>query len=199
MKQTYLFALATLLLASCSVLAPVKPEQTANYELTQIPTTTPHKNSHHGKTILVTQPETRPVYNTTQMAYTIRPYQVSYFGKNQWVETPSQMFQPLIIQTLQNTLHYHAVVAPPYIGRYDYILSTQILKLQQNYISSPNVVEFSVRAVLTNVSTNRVVATKQFSVRVPITHNTPYGGVIASNAASVRVLEEIAKFCLQYS
>lgn len=114
MKLRYLMILSFIILSGCSMLAPVKPEQTSNYVLNRVPSNIPHK-SGHGGTILVLQPDTRPVYNTTRMAYTDKPYQVAYFGQNEWAETPSQMLQPLIMQTLQNTHHYHAVVSPPYM------------------------------------------------------------------------------------
>ena len=36
---------------------------------------------------------------TTQMAYSTEAYQIAYFAKNEWAETPSQMIQPLIVKT----------------------------------------------------------------------------------------------------
>ena len=83
--------------------------------------------------LMVLQPETNPAYNTTQMAYTKKPFEVSYFAENRWIETPGQMLQPIIVQTMQRTHHFRAVITPPFIGSYDYILNTQILEFQQDY------------------------------------------------------------------
>lgn len=191
----FLIFIFTILLSGC--LGPVQTEPSATYVLNTIPCHVPTKPARH-ITLLVLQPETRPVINTTQMAYTIKPFQVAYFGRNQWAETPSQMLEPLMVQSLQNTHYFHAVVTPPYTGRYDYMLSTQILQLQQDYVCCPNVVKFTLRAQLTRTVTNQVIATKQFTVVMPIRRRTPYSGVIAANEATAKILAELTEFCLQH-
>ena len=86
----------------------------------------PPKKYMRPKILLISVPETIPVYNTTEMAYMIKPYQIAYFSLNQWAETPAEMLQPLLVQTLQNTHHFKAIVTPPYSGHFDYVLNTQI-------------------------------------------------------------------------
>lgn len=183
------------LLTSCSLFSPVKIKQTT-YVLNRIPYHTPRANTHHA-TLLIATPETKPVYNTTQMAYTIKPYQVAYFSENQWAETPSQMLQPLLVQAMQNTHYFHAVVTPPFMGRYDYTLNTQILELIQDYTYHPAVVLVKIEAQLLNGLTNRVIATKEFFICKPIICKTPYGGVIAANLAVEVMLNEIVTFTLE--
>lgn len=175
---------------------PVKTAPETSYMLNAIPNQISKRQSRP-ITLLVAQPETRPIYNTTRMAYTSKPYQVSYFGENQWAETPSQMLHPLLVQSLQNTHYFRAVVVPPYVGKYDYLLSAQILSLQQNFIHEPNMLEMSVNVQISRISTGQLVATKQFSISVPITKKTPYAGVIAANKASARIIEQITEFSLQ--
>lgn len=192
------YAIFVLMLLLSGCFGPIQTEPTSTYVLNTIPSCIP-KRTTRPITLLVLQPDTRPVYNTTQMAYTIKPYQVAYFGRNQWAETPSQMLQPLIVQSLQSTHYFRAVVTPPYAGQYNYLLSTQILELQQNYVRCPNVVEFSVRAQLLRGETNQVVATKQFTVAVPIRRRTPYSGVFAANQATGIMLAELTNFCLEHA
>lgn len=199
MKLSCLFALVlSTLLTSCSLFSPLPADSNSTYVLNTLPSYIP-KREQHASTILVMPPDTQPVYNTTQMAYTIKPYQIAYFGRNQWAETPSQMLLPLIVQSLQNTRYFHAVVTPPYAGRYQYLLTTQILKLQQNYVKFPHVVELVVRAQLTRTATNQVVAIKQFTVSVPIKCRTPYSGVSAANQATAKILADLTNFTLQHS
>jgi hypothetical protein len=45
-------------------------------------------------------------------------------------------------------------------------------------------------------ATNRVVASKEFSVEERPLFNTPYGGVMAANQATAKMLAELAEFCL---
>jgi cholesterol transport system auxiliary component len=196
--KNYLILIATLLLSGCSLLSPVQTEPAATYVLNTIPNHIPARSSHHA-ILLVSQPDTPPIYNTTQMAYTTKPYQVAFFGHNQWAETPSQMLLPLIIQSLQKTHYFRAVVTPPYVGEYNYLLATQILQLQQNFVRQPNVVEFSLRAQLIKMRSNQIIASKEFTVALPIRQKTPYGGVIATNRATGIILAELTNFCLQHT
>src|SRR5262249_9060468 len=86
------------LLAGCSFFSPVKTDSPNKYLLNRIPAVVPTKPTR-SITLLVFAPETQPIFNTTQMAYTIKPYQIAYFSKNQWAETPTEMLQPLLVQT----------------------------------------------------------------------------------------------------
>jgi cholesterol transport system auxiliary component len=107
------------------------------------------------------------------------------------------MFQPLLVQALQNTHYFRAIVTQPFIGRYDYILSTQILQLQQNFIYYPAKLQLTVRAQLINATTNQVIATQLFYKQQMMAKQTPYAGVIAANHAMEDVLRQIATFCLK--
>lgn len=190
-----LLTISMLSIYGCSLLSPVnKPQNT--YVLTAIPEYVPTKK-RRPINLLVTTPETNPAYNTTQMAYVVKPYEINYFSLNNWVEIPAQMLHPLIVQTLQNTHHFHAIVTSSYFGHYDYLLSTQILKLQQNFLCQDLNYELKLRVQLIKITTNEVVATKQISVFEPIRQATPYGGVIAANRATAKALQEIATFCLK--
>lgn len=184
-----------LLLSSC--FSPVKFE-TTTYELGSTPDV-PKAKSAHPKTILVLLSDSDSIYNTTQIAYTIRPYQVSYFSKNVWADTPTNMLEPLLIQTLQNTNHYRAVVSSDYMGNYNYILSVQLLKLEQDFTTKPSVVRLSIRAQIIRAGTNQLIATKEFSTVESAQLNTPYCGVIAANRATARILGELANFSLRYT
>lgn len=188
-----LLSVSAMMLSSCSLLSPVKGENKETYVLNTVPSSVPEKKTR-SITILVTLPEARPTYNTTQMAYTIRPYQVAYFTQNQWAETPPQMLQPLIVRTLQKTHLFHAVVTPPFMGRYEYTLSTDIAMLQQDFTKVPARLDLKVQAQLIKSSTNQVVGTKQFSVSEPIRYKSPYSGVAAANRATAKILKEIAEF-----
>lgn len=199
MKQTVvtkiLLLMSMMILSSCSLFTPVKLEPESAYMLNAVP----HPYVQHSPrplTLLVAMPETSPAYNTTQMAYTVRPYQIAYFGKNRWAETPSHMLQPLLVQTLQNTGYFRAIVTPPFTGSYHYVLNSQILQLQQNFTETPAVLQFMVRFQITDMNTNQIIATKQITIRQPILQRTPYGGVLAANRAMQKMLDRLAHFCM---
>jgi len=176
--------------------SPVKIPPQNTYVINQVPAVA-YKERTRPVTLLVLPTETNPVYDTTNMAYTTKPYQVAYFANNVWAETPGKMMTPLIVQALQNTHHFHAVVTAPFAGRYHYVLTTQIQQLEQDFSFQPSVLRFRLYAQLIRSSDNRLIAAKQFSVVEMIPTNNPYGGVIAANEAAGDILQQLSIFCLR--
>lgn len=182
--------LSLFLLSSCSLFSPITLD-TKKFLLDKIPTQFPPKPTH-APTIVVLKPETKAVYNTTQMAYSVQPHQIDFFSKNEWGETPAQMLQPLLIETLQKTHYFHAVVTPSTLTNNAYFLKTQILELNQDYTVNPAILRLTLLVQIYQAATNQVIASKEFSISEPIVQKTPYGGVIAANCATRKMLREIA-------
>ncbi len=195
LRHLLLLITGIIFLASCS-LSPIKVEPSTNYVLNTVPSV-PIKKNRRRVTLLVTQVQTDPLNNTTDMAYSVRSYEVAYFAKSRWGEPPAEMLQPLIVQTLQNTQHFYAVSSSPALGHADFVLNTQLLELRQVFYANSSVVRLKLRAQIINSVSNRVVATRQFFVVETAPQNTPYGGVVAANRATANMLRQLAGFCLQ--
>jgi len=187
----------TVVLSSCSVFGPVQSENVHSYVVNTVPHFPAHRNYQHGS-ILVSATETNPIYNTTAFAYTLQPYQIAYFGKHQWAETPTKMLQTDIVQTLQNTHYYHAVVTSAFVGGVDYILNTQLVEFKQDFTRCPSVFSIVLRAQLVNGYNGRIIAAKQFTVKMPAPRDTAYGGVLAANWGTEVILRELAEFCMRH-
>jgi len=186
----------TILLAGCS-LKPVATSPTQMYVLNPtIPTITakPIKAA-----LLVEIPKSTQAFDTMQMAYVNKPYQLTYFSYNQWADTPAQMLHPLLIQALQNTGHFHAVIATANSTQYDVTLNTRLLQLQQVFLHHPSQIQLNLRAQLINNATHHVIATQQFNITEPAPQDTPYGGVIAANKATEKLLQQITQFVLDHT
>jgi len=192
--KNLLVMLGVLFLSSCSLFSPVKMDSGSSYMLYRSPDYLP-KKPMRSASIMVNMPDTNPAYDTTQMAYTTQAYQVAYFSKNSWAETPAEMLEPLIVQTLQKAKYFKTVAAIPFVGRANFLLNTKILILEQDFTRSPSIIRFKLRAQLSNVQTGQVVGTKEFTISQEVRQNTPYGGVIAANAAVAHVLGQLAVFC----
>ena len=181
------------LIAGCS-LKPVQYSPSQTYVLSpSVPTTTAKPTQ---LTLLVESPKATQAFDTTQMAYVNKPYQLTYFSYNQWADTPAQMLHPLLIQALQNTGHFHAVIANPNTTQYDVVLKITVLQLQQSFLQKPSQIQFNVRAQLVNNTSHQVIATQQFNITEAAAEDTPYGGVIAANKATEKLLQQITQFCL---
>lgn len=188
-------ALCVSIISGCGLLSPVKIEIQRGV-INKIPIDLPGEKSR-ATSLSVLIPEARPIYDTTQMAYSIQPYQIAYFSRNEWGDTPSQMIQPLIVRTIQNTRHFSAVLSQPDFGRHTYALRTEILELKQDFTSNPAALELAMRFQLSREATNEVVATKEVSVREPMLEKTPYAGVVAANEATAKILRELARFLVE--
>lgn len=148
------------------------------------------------KTLMILPPMTYSPYNTTQMAYTKRRFKVSYYSRNRWVTTPGQMLLPLLVQTMQTSHAFHAVLEPPVVELYDYVLSTNILRFEQDFVCCPPVAVVMIRAQLSDAIVNHPIATKDFIVTVPLKRCPPYGGVLAMNCAVCQILGDIRDFVI---
>jgi cholesterol transport system auxiliary component len=194
MKATAALVATVALAAGCALLSPANTEM-ATARLEKTPAEVPHRDPGPA-TLLLFRPEAKPAFDTTRMAYTVRPYEVAYYSRHQWGGTPAQMLQPLLVRTLESTGRFKAVLSPPYTGRYTYGLRTEILELVQDYTSDPPVLRLSLRLRLTDDAANRVLATREITLAEPMREKTPYAGVIAANEAGAKALAEAAKFVL---
>jgi len=191
-----LAVLAITTAAGCALLSPPADNDVVTAMLDKMPSELP-RAAPGTASVLVLTPETRPVYDTTQMAYTVRPHEVAYFSRHRWGETPSHMLQTLLVKTLETTGHFAVVLAPPYAGRYSYALRTEILELTQDFTAEPAALRISLRLQLSHGASGGTIATREISISEPMRHRTPSAGVIAANDASARALQEAAGFVVQ--
>lgn len=188
--------LLTSILTACSIFSPIKTETSTQYVINMKPAYIPQ-----GKTsslnLLINKPRMSTIYNTTQIAYSEKPYQISYFVKNRWAETPGEMLYPLIIQTLEATHSFHFVGSSVSLTQYDYIVNTNIIELQQDYAHKPHTVSFKMRVEIINAKTNNLVASEEFSAIQNISQDNPYSGAVATNQAVASLLTQLTDFILK--
>jgi cholesterol transport system auxiliary component len=182
-----------LLLIACS---PVKVAVTNQYKLDAFSTKqfTTHKTDI---SILVSQPEGLAGNQTEQMHYIEKPFALNSFAHNAWINSPANMLYPLITQSLQKTGYFYAVASGPYLDKADYRIDTQIIELQQNFLTKPSVIELVVKVMITHIPDNRVVASRIIGKRVVCPTDTPYGGVIAANQATRAFTAELSAFVVK--
>jgi cholesterol transport system auxiliary component len=184
-------------LAGCAFAPAADPPVTSSL-LDQVPMQVPHRVMGTG-TLLVFAPEARPAIDTAQMAYSLRPHHLAYYAQNQWAETPPQMLQPLLVRTLEATGAFRAVVASPHTGAYAVGLRTEMTELVQDFAQEPPVVRLTLRVRLNDGSANRVLATREITVKQPMQQKGPQAGVAAANSAMAQALEQVAGFVLENS
>ncbi|HAU1150786.1 TPA: hypothetical protein JBI12_02390 [Legionella pneumophila] len=188
------FILGILTLMSCS---PVKIPVTNEYQLTAY-STKQFIRKPKPITIQVTAPEAVAGYQTEEMLYMKKPFKLEPFVKNAWTSPPADMLFPLLVQSLQSSGYFYAVTSSPYSEEADYRLDTQLLKLEQNFIKKPSVLEFSAKIVLTHISDNQIIGSRIVRLQIPCSQDTPYGGVIAANQATFRFTATVTDFVISH-
>jgi cholesterol transport system auxiliary component len=191
-KNILVLLLIQLALTACSA---VKIPVSNQYTLNAYSAKTLARHDAH-LSILVSQPEALAGYQTEQMHYIQKPFELSTFANNSWISPPATMLYPLILQSLQKTRFFHAVASGPYADKADYRLDTQVMMLQQNFLIKPSAIDLVVKITLTHISDNRLVASRMISEHVPCPSDNPYGGVIAANEASKALTSTLSQFVI---
>lgn len=198
--------IALSLLASCSSLLPKPAEPPSLFTLDDgssavvSPASRPASGAADkttAATLIINTPKAAAGYATSHIVYARRTHEIEYFAFSLWVDTPAQMLTPLIVRAVERTGAFQAVLAAPTAASSRFRLDTEIIRLQQDFSVAPSRVRLTLRAVLIDTTTKVVVARREFDASVASTSEDTYGGVIAAQAVTQRVLAELAAFCAE--
>jgi cholesterol transport system auxiliary component len=198
MRRAGALAIWAVLLAGCVGMQPPQAEAPAIYVLDARPAAKPAR-PQRDLMLVVSAPRARAGFDTAQMAFVREPHELEYFAKSRWADTPSRMLAPLLVQALEQTGGFRAVVQAPSAVPADLRLDTELIRLQQNFGTRPPQVEIALRAQLVDLRSRRVLATAEFEEVEPTTREDAYGGVIAANRALQRLLARLADFSAEQS
>lgn len=163
------------------------------------PVTITPSGYHSSATVLVLPPQPSGELITNKMIYIMRSHQINYFAKNTWAATPAQLLMPVIAQALSDSKAFHAVITPPYIGAATLRVDTQLLTLQQEFLTNPSRVRMVLNAQVIRISDGKVLAVQRFWAVVPTLGNDPYSGVVAANRATAMILQKLTRFVVSTS
>lgn len=202
-------ALATLTgLSGCSgSLLPKPPAAAARYTLdamatpSAVPTGMPKVAAANANApvLLVGQPSAAPGYDSARMLYQRQPQQLEAFAFHEWVAPPASLLAPLLLRALQDTGAFRAVLLAPTSGTGTLRLETEVMRLHQDFNAQPSAVRLTLRAVLVDSATRRVVGTQVFDATAPAGRDDPVAGAAAAQQATQRVLGELAAACAAWA
>jgi len=187
---------ACAVLAGCSPLLPKPAPVAAQFALDgELPEATPAPRPGAGApTLVVGTPRAAAGFDTRRIVYLRHAHELESFAYSQWVDTPAQMLVPMIARAIERTGAFRAVLQAPATAVGDLRLDTDLLRLQHEFLGSPSQVRLSLRAVLVDTSTRRVIAWREFDTSIASASDDPYGGVVAANRAVKVLLAELAAF-----
>ena len=194
---TILTALA-LLMDGCAALQPPRMESPALYLLDARPAASAQRPQRN-LVLAVDPPSARPGFDTPQMAYVRQAHKLDYYVKNRWADTPPRMLAPLLVQALEQSGSFRAVLRTNNPIPADLRLDTELIRLQQDFTTQPSRVELTLRAQLYDLKSRQVLAVREFDAAENAASEDAYGGVIAANRALARVLGQVTDFCVTES
>lgn len=190
----YLLVFLGVLLASC---APIRPDVSNKYKLVAF-SQDKVVSQKTDITILVSQSQAIPGYQTEEMLYSDKPYQISSFVKNSWISPPAGMITPLIAQSLEHSNFFFAVASGPDADKTDYRLDTQIIDFKQNFLIKPSQVDLVIQVYLTHVDDNRLISSQTFVMHTQCQSNNPYGGVVAANKTLQAFTKQLTNYVVYH-
>ncbi len=192
-----------LFVSGCSSLLPKPPINTAYYSLDSIQADSEAVSALNTEqnlpTLIINTPKAAAGFDTRHMMYTRSAYRLEYFARNEWLDTPSNMLQPLMVKAIEQTHAFKAVLPKLAAVKTDLRLESELIRLVQNFNTNPSQVLFSLRVTVIDSSTNQVIALRQFDETVSAESDDPIGGVRASNLAVTQALEKLRQFTKQLS
>lgn len=190
-------AACLVLLAGCAALQPTRAGAPNVYVLDALPRPNPGHHASGPLVLAVSPPRAQPGFDSAEMVYVQRRYELEHFARNRWAEAPARMLAPLLVQALERSGGFAAVVSSPGAVPADLRLDTELVRLQQDFRTRPSRVELTLRAQLIDVRDGRVLGARRFDEVERASSDDPYGGVVAANRAVRKLLAQLAEFCVR--
>ena len=204
-SATFTLAALSGLLGCSASLLPKPPAAAARYTLDAAAPPSPSPSAAsvqvaaNAPVLLVAQPSAAPGYDSARMLYQRQPQQLEAFAFHEWVEPPARLLVPLMLRALQDTQAFRAVLLAPSAGSGALRLETEVVRLQQDFTVQPSSVRLTLRAVLIDVATRRVLASQVFDATAKADRDDPVAGVAAAQQVAQRVLAELAVACAAWA
>lgn len=195
-------ALAMSLLGGCSTLLPPAPPPDNIYLLEANPAPTPVRSTPAARrdlVLAVSMPRARAGFDTAQMVWVRQAHGLEVYSRNRWADTPARMLAPLLVQALERSGAFHAVVPAPSAVSATLRLDTELVRLQQDFSVQPSRVQFTLNAQLIDIGTRRIIASAEFDETENAATEDAYGGVRAANLALERLLVRLTAFCAEHA
>lgn len=189
------FLLAGMLLAGCTNLSAPQGSSPNIYVLDAKPGV-PASTVRHDLVLAVAVPQARPGFETAQIAYLQQPHELNYFANSRWTSAPARMLQPLLLQALEQSAAFLAVISTASTIPVDVRLDIELIRLQHDFTTHPSRVQITLQAQLIDLRDRRVLAVRQFDATENADSEDAYGGVSAANRLVSRVLGQVAAFCM---
>jgi cholesterol transport system auxiliary component len=144
--------------------------------------------------ILMVSPMLSIGYDSRQMTYTHRAYERTYYAYSRWADTPPRMIEPLIVQAMEASGYFGAVIDVSSSVVAQVRLELNLLVLNHEFQTEPSQGRIVVRAQLHDLEHNRIIGTRIFQHTEVAPTENPYGGAMALNLALETILVDLVEW-----
>lgn len=191
------------LLGGCSGLLPKATPQAAFFSLDApfaVGKALPRAvvaTTQNAPTLVINPPRAAAGFDGRHIMYLREAHKLEYFAHNEWIDTPARMLAPLIAAAAERTGRFRAVLLTPSSAVGDLAVDTQLLRLQQDFSAQPSRVRIGLHVDIVELSSRRVLGSRDIDETVVAASDDPVGGVAAANAAVQRALAAFEAFCAE--
>jgi cholesterol transport system auxiliary component len=182
-----------LVLAACSIMPRAEPVTIDRYTL-EAPAWPVREADVDAPVLLVNRPMARIDLDTTRMAYREQDYQLRYFARSRWADTPAQLLLPGLVEALEASGQFGAVVRVGSAARAGLRLDADLLEFSQDFRDGSGEFQLRLRLQLMDLETRAVLASRIFTTRAAAPERSPRGVAHAANAAWQTLLPELVAF-----
>ena len=197
--QFCMIGLAVSIIMGCSTLLPKSPPQSSYYSLDGVASKPNDQKLQSAsmvkRSMIINTPRAAAGYDSQHIIYVREAHKFEYFAHSEWVDAPARMLAPLLVNAVEDSHTFSAVVQYPNHVIGDVRLDSEIIRLQQDFTSQPSKVRFTLRVYLVDNLTKKVIAWREFDETAIATSDDPLGGVVAANKAVQAVLDKLTVFC----
>lgn len=185
-----LLLILPLAFSGCTALQPATAP--VDYRLELDPRSIP-RTAHHGGILRVERPQADAGVNTRNIAYWMTPYQLQYYTKSRWADTPTRMLRSILTSAFNDSGLFTAAIDNSQLPA-DYLLASQLLRLEQRLpTDAPSTVRIQLRYQLIALPERHLLTSGLIDVSAPASASDAPAAVAAANAALSEALTQLVQ------
>ena len=142
------------------------------------------------KSIYIEVPTINNSFNTNAILYTQKPYLFEAYAKNRWIDLPSGMIHNYLVQSVENSNIFKAVLSKKSNIEFDYTLKSNVINLYHGFEEDKSYAILKIKFDL--VTDKKLLKTFSYDKKLLCKTNTPYGFIIAINSAFDEVSADLS-------
>jgi cholesterol transport system auxiliary component len=143
-------------------------------------------------TLLIAETTASAFYDTPQIVYSRDPGTRAYYQLSSWTDVPSRRLAELLLDQLDRSEAFTAVVPAASGIRGGLVLATHIEEMYHDASTRPGSARLVLRAELSDAQRRVLVGRRTFTVSVPVASYDATGAVQGLGAATAQAVQEVA-------